>query len=1026
MITNSDYSDYSEATNKHPKFVPIYPTSSPSTQLIPIYPNAEILNSAQASGEDSLLPHSPVSSCSQADMLIKKENMTPNKTIRTDWESQPCSSTFDQLTTDMMDSAADNRDTTSQTLSSESSSQWVHNSLDEEGTTFDLTNDAVSCRSFWQAPSGNNGQRNSGTESSQPRDPELNFTETLTMLPLSPSIQDDRYMNSESSISPRFPPICTSRDNYHTCEANLSVPHVTESIYPKLPSSYESKAPSLSFTQSPHRTTSSKTCIQGTSPHSSIFESDTSLVPPEKPPLCEQVVQNPYSPSNNSAYSLPLGTANFLNSNPSYTWHQSFTTGEPVADVINPLYSTEANSSLSSLYDSATYECDIRSPYAVAYSGNDRVTNSHGADEIVQCVQCGTCSTNPRNWTRDPRTGLYLCSTCDVSGCCAVREVGPEPSSRLSTSVNGSPAFTTVVHGSAREDLTNEDHSVYAESDSLSLVPSHTVPLSMDEPRISKPDTFRPHETSSLMDAISHPTYCPSSFDPVGLRTQKLLGWTNERDFTPILSSSKSNPFQLNRSAMNWKNTPFQVGLTEASTAVSNPYYCPVIHSPCGSECVPGNTREFGNMTDIRSTGDCARGHNSDSVESFGVWNKQHSAASSDLNWDYNTQIPLGLLTTPFLPCVPGRPRVNASASAKAAVGQTILSGLERLPRVNPISFGMNLLRHSKEEQLLTLGQACRRPGQLCTNCNTSATTLWRRNADGDPVCNACGLYYKLHKVNRPISMKKEGIQTRKRKPRNASSRSNSHGLASTLQSGARHGKFSNKSSSTRLIINKHSASMVNRRTGNSTHFSNPNSGNDLNRIHTVSTTMINHVSTCLSSHHFESTGPLFSKTLARRCTSYNLDQHIPSFSPNQCVYQSYQTGSVGTAPCQRNATVSHDHPDSNGFCANFRSQNDHFERDSERSMLYMSPDKRKMAQLNPSFISALSLPIEKVRVGERVEEPESPSSPSSTILEEPGNNVHKEHDQSKWDAPMNSSVCCEPVFPSQTYCETPLLNQTD
>merc|ERR1711990_663750 len=42
--------------------------------------------------------------------------------------------------------------------------------------------------------------------------------------------------------------------------------------------------------------------------------------------------------------------------------------------------------------------------------------------------------------------------------------------------------------------------------------------------------------------------------------------------------------------------------------------------------------------------------------------------------------------------------------------------------------------------------------------------TLWRRNANGDPVCNACGLYYKLHGVNRPLTMKKEGIQTRNRK----------------------------------------------------------------------------------------------------------------------------------------------------------------------------------------------------------------------------------------------------------------------
>ena len=57
-----------------------------------------------------------------------------------------------------------------------------------------------------------------------------------------------------------------------------------------------------------------------------------------------------------------------------------------------------------------------------------------------------------------------------------------------------------------------------------------------------------------------------------------------------------------------------------------------------------------------------------------------------------------------------------------------------------------------------------RRTDLLCANCKTKITTLWRRNNDGDPVCNACGLYFKLHHVNRPPTMRKEQIQTRKRK----------------------------------------------------------------------------------------------------------------------------------------------------------------------------------------------------------------------------------------------------------------------
>ena len=44
--------------------------------------------------------------------------------------------------------------------------------------------------------------------------------------------------------------------------------------------------------------------------------------------------------------------------------------------------------------------------------------------------------------------------------------------------------------------------------------------------------------------------------------------------------------------------------------------------------------------------------------------------------------------------------------------------------------------------------QGQRRAGMTCSNCNTTNTTLWRRNNAGEPVCNACGLYYKLHGVS--------------------------------------------------------------------------------------------------------------------------------------------------------------------------------------------------------------------------------------------------------------------------------------
>ncbi|KAI8096751.1 uncharacterized protein BX664DRAFT_383149 [Halteromyces radiatus] len=51
-----------------------------------------------------------------------------------------------------------------------------------------------------------------------------------------------------------------------------------------------------------------------------------------------------------------------------------------------------------------------------------------------------------------------------------------------------------------------------------------------------------------------------------------------------------------------------------------------------------------------------------------------------------------------------------------------------------------------------------------CSNCKTLTTPLWRRNEqDGSPLCNACGLYAKLHQETRPISMKTNVIKKRQR-----------------------------------------------------------------------------------------------------------------------------------------------------------------------------------------------------------------------------------------------------------------------
>ncbi|KAI7876120.1 glucocorticoid receptor-like (DNA-binding domain) [Lichtheimia hyalospora FSU 10163] len=57
-----------------------------------------------------------------------------------------------------------------------------------------------------------------------------------------------------------------------------------------------------------------------------------------------------------------------------------------------------------------------------------------------------------------------------------------------------------------------------------------------------------------------------------------------------------------------------------------------------------------------------------------------------------------------------------------------------------------------------------RQQQQQCANCHQTDTPLWRKNSRGQSICNACGLFFKLHHRDRPMELNKTNSQRRRRR----------------------------------------------------------------------------------------------------------------------------------------------------------------------------------------------------------------------------------------------------------------------
>ncbi|KAJ4369088.1 Sodium- and chloride-dependent GABA transporter 1 [Neocucurbitaria cava] len=112
-------------------------------------------------------------------------------------------------------------------------------------------------------------------------------------------------------------------------------------------------------------------------------------------------------------------------------------------------------------------------------------------------------------------------------------------------------------------------------------------------------------------------------------------------------------------------------------------------------------------------------------------------------------------------------PRTSSTPNAAGLVHQG-MHGLSQSSPNSPPESGFNSAAPSRPQSPGGTKQGEGSAPTTCTNCFTQTTPLWRRNPEGHPLCNACGLFLKLHGVVRPLSLKTDVIKKRNRGSGNA------------------------------------------------------------------------------------------------------------------------------------------------------------------------------------------------------------------------------------------------------------------
>ncbi|KAJ2366796.1 GATA type transcriptional activator of nitrogen-regulated proteins, partial [Coemansia sp. RSA 2607] len=110
--------------------------------------------------------------------------------------------------------------------------------------------------------------------------------------------------------------------------------------------------------------------------------------------------------------------------------------------------------------------------------------------------------------------------------------------------------------------------------------------------------------------------------------------------------------------------------------------------------------------------------------------------------------------------------RKDATRTKTYETTATDIDDVEQMPRpanCHPVQLQQIDVRVIQKRRVTPKQQISLGMTPKCFNCCAEQTPLWRRDPEDNIICNACGLYYKLHGKARPVSMKRAQVKRRNR-----------------------------------------------------------------------------------------------------------------------------------------------------------------------------------------------------------------------------------------------------------------------